>query len=320
MKVFFYEAFEEEAERLRHYLPDDIEAGFTSQTIQEYGAETPPAPIISVRTQSDIPIVWGDTLEAILTRSTGYDHIRRYREACGREVPGGCLPLYCHRAVAEQAMLMWMALLRKLRKQTGQFRTFYRDGITGGEAQGKTLVVVGVGNIGHEVARIGRGLDMKVIGVDIDPRHEDITYESIEEAIVQANIIACCMNLTPENRGYFTEELLMKAPRGMIFVNVSRGELSPCRELLPLIESGHLAGMALDVYDEESRLAGILRDGKNEVSPETEATLKLAEMENVIFTPHNAFNTVEAVDRKSSQSIEQLIHLREHGEFKWPIP
>ena len=64
-------------------------------------------------------------------------------------------------------MLMWMALLRKLPQQIQNFATFYRDGITGSECQGKTLLVVGVGNIGSEVARIGQGLGMNVLGVDI---------------------------------------------------------------------------------------------------------------------------------------------------------
>ena len=76
MDVFFYEAFEEEQEALKHFLPGHIKAGFSWKTIQEYGAEAPPAPIISVRTQSNLPAEWADNLDAILSRSTGFDHLK----------------------------------------------------------------------------------------------------------------------------------------------------------------------------------------------------------------------------------------------------
>ena len=131
MDVFFYEAFEEEEKAIRHYLPADIQAGFSWKTIQEYGNPLPAAPLISIRTQSVIPLEWASKLSGILTRSTGYDHLTTYQKECGKSVQCGYLPLYCNRAVAEQAMLMWMAILRKLPQQVQNFATFYRDGITG---------------------------------------------------------------------------------------------------------------------------------------------------------------------------------------------
>ena len=100
-------------------------------------------------------------------------------------------------------MLLWMALLRKLPRQVRQFHEFHRDGLTGPECQGKTLAVVGVGNIGHEVCAIGRALGMNVLGVDRDPRHADVDYATIEQALAQADVIVCAMDLNDSNRGYF---------------------------------------------------------------------------------------------------------------------
>ena len=242
MDVFFYEAFEEEEKAIKHHLPADIKAGFSHKTTQEYGNAEPAAALISVRTQSLIPAEWAPKLSGILSRSTGYDHLTAYLKECGRTIPCGYLPLYCSRAVAEQAMLLWMTLLRKLRQQVQQFATFHRDGITGRECQGKILLVVGVGNIGSEVVRIGQGLGMEVLGVDIVQKHSFVNYVSIQEGLAKAEVIVCAMNLMADNVGYFRYERLRSAKRGAIFINIARGEFSPSVDLIRLLDEGVLGG------------------------------------------------------------------------------
>ena len=320
MHVFFYEAFEEEAEAIRHYLPDNIEAGFTWKTIQDYGVDTPPAAIISVRTQSVIPDEWAGQMDAILSRSTGYDHLRAYRERVAPDIALGYLPLYCHRAVAEQAMLLWMTLLRKLPKQLDHFTRFHRDGLTGRETSGKNLAVVGVGNIGYEVVRIGKGLDMRVLGVDLYPEREDVDYVSLEEGLAEADICVCSMDLTNDNEGFFSYDVLKKAKPGMLFINISRGELSHSSVLYRLLEEGHLGGVGLDVYEQEKALAGVLREGIPSDHEEVKATIALSKHPLAICTPHNAFNSEEGVDRKASQSVEQIAEFLKQKSFIWQAP
>jgi len=320
MDIYFYEAFEKEAERLRHYLPRDHKAEYTLKTIQECGHLDPPAPIISIRPQTTIPASWADRIRAVITRSTGFDHILRYRLETGVNVPAGYLPEYCTRAVAEQALMLWMALMRRLPEQIEHYKTFNRDGLTGRETEGRTLVVVGVGNIGYQVVRIGWGLGMRVLGVDIDRKHRDVEYLPAEKALAQADLVVCSMNLTAENRGYFTADLLRNTPRGALFVNVSRGELSPSSALLELLEDGHLGAVGLDVFDAESELAVALRGGPASTHPEVRASLALAARTDTILTPHNAFNTAEAVERKSEQTVRQYLHFKETGAFIWPVP
>ena len=320
--VFFFEAFEEESGELRQFLPETINAGFTAATIQEEGSTEPPSRIISIRTQSMIPLGWLSHLDAILTRSTGYDHLLWIRESKTSVPRLGHLPLYCARAVAEQAMIFWMALLRRLPTQQIAFRTFHRDGLTGREVGGRRLAVVGVGRIGIEVVAIGRSLGMDVVGVDLEERHADVVYASADDALSGADVVVAAMNLTEANRGYFTRDRLNKCARGAVFVKVSRGELSPPPILLDLLKEGHLGGVGLDVYDGESQLAVALRQGTSlgDANGTIQAILEMRDREDVIMTPHNAFNTHEAVVRKSKQSVEQLLHLRSHGEFLWPVP
>jgi D-lactate dehydrogenase len=317
--VYFYEAFAEEEAELRQYLPARISAGYTDLTVQEAGHVEPPARLISIRTQSIVPADWARTLDGVLSRSTGFDHLLAYAAAAQTPVALGNLPLYCHRAVAEQAMLMWMALLRRLPRQMRQFHDFHRDGLTGAECQGRTLAVVGVGNIGREICDIGQSLRMRVLGVDCDPRHDDIDFVGVETALEQADVIACAMDLNETNRGYFDMAKWRRVKPGTIFVNISRGELSPSTGLVEALRAGLLGGVGLDVFDHESELAVALRTKAAPAGAEALAALELASRDDCICTPHNAFNTLEAVDRKSEHSVRQIAAFLETGQFLWPV-
>ena len=321
--AFFYEAFAEEAERLLHHAAAaGLRVGHSPLTIQETGHAAPPAPVVSLRTQSIFPPAWAPHLRGILTRSTGYDHLFAYRDAVGDACPPlGYLPLYCVRAVAEQALLLWTALLRRLPRQLAEFDRFRRDHLTGRENPGKTLALFGVGHIGYEIWRIATALGLIVRGVDPVRRHADVAYAEPAEALAQADIVVCAMNLTPRNRGYFTRDVLAQAQRRPILVNVARGEFTPAAVLEAALDDGLLSGVALDVFNEESTLAPALRTGDAAaLSPDNQALLRLRKRHDVLLTPHNAFNTVEAVERKSEQSIRTLLHFRKTGQFLWPVP
>ena len=324
LDAFFYEAFAEEADRLLHYAAAaGLRVGHTPLTIQESGHTSPPAPIISLRTQSILPPAWAPDLGGILSRSTGYDHLLAYRETVGNMAcpPLGYLPLYCVRAVAEQAMLLWTSLLRRLPQQLLQFDSFGRDHLSGQENPGKVMALFGIGNIGYEIWRIATGLGLLVHGVDPVRRHADVAYTSPEQALSEANIIVCSMNLTAQNRGYFTPSLLSQTKKKPILVNIARGEFTPATVLEAALKDGFLSGVALDVYNEESTLAPALRTGNfSALTPDNQALLRLHKRTDVMLTPHNSFNTLEAVERKSEQSIRTLLHHQKTSQFLWPTP
>ncbi len=318
--VYFYEAFDEEERHLRQFLPGNIKAGFTFKTIQECNHSAPPAKIISTRTQTIIPDEWLKSVDGFLTRSTGYDYFKSLRPKAANQVQFGYLPLYCNRSVAEQALTLWMALQRKLPIQMKQFNTFYRDGITGRENQGKTLLVVGVGNIGHEIVKIGRGLEMTVYGVDIVKKHFDVEYVDFANKLPEADIIVSAMNLTAENTAYFNYKTLKNAKPGALFINIARGEQCIPSDLKRLLDEGILDGIALDVYPNENLLGTALRGNLSITDTELRIIKELADYPNVIFTPHNAFNTTEAVIRKSEQSVQQIVNFVKTGKFLWELP
>ncbi len=317
--VFFYEAFEEEQEELKKYIGNDFSCSFSTKTIQELKHLKPPAPIISIRTQSQIPAAWSTQLKGVLSRSTGYDHLIAYRAEVKEHIPLGFLDEYATRAVAEQALLLSLALMRKLTLQTEQFKAFERDGLTGSECPSRNLLVVGVGRIGSEIYRIAQALGFKVKGVDLVQNRKNVEYVSKEAGMPWADVIVCAMNLTNENRGYFDHKLLKGAKQGALFVNIARGEHSPLRDLTRLLREKRLGGVALDVYEDEGTLGAALRSHSRKQAAAVTELKRLATFPNVILTPHNAFNTIEAVERKSRMSVEQIKHFLKTGDFLWKL-
>ncbi|MGB9893977.1 MAG: NAD(P)-dependent oxidoreductase [Candidatus Saccharicenans sp.] len=316
MDVYFYEVFEEEASLIKSLIGGRLKFGLTDRTIQESGHLQPPARLISVRTQSIIPVEWQDQLDGVLSRTTGFDNLKAYKATIHRPVALGYLEEYATRAVAEQAVLMMLALLRKLPLQMEHFKRFQRDGLTGAECQNKRLLVVGVGRIGGEIARMAQGLGMQVRGVDIVRRHDFVNYVEKEEGLAWAEVIICAMNLTDENYHYFSYGVLKKAPAGVIFINIARGEHVPLADILKLMEEGHLGGLGLDVFEEETEVGTAMRTGRLEKSEKATIVAKLLKYPNVILTPHNAFNTAEALERKARFSVEEIFYFLEHRTFR----
>ncbi|MDD8031393.1 MAG: NAD(P)-dependent oxidoreductase [Acidobacteriota bacterium] len=315
MDVYFYEVFEEEAKLIKSLIQDRLDFGLTGRTIQESRHQEPPAKLISVRTQSIIPPEWQSQLDGVLSRTTGFDNLRVYKNGLKAPVVLGYLEEYATRAVAEQAILLILSLMRKLPRQIEQFSRFNRDGLTGNECLGKKLLIVGVGRIGGEIARIGLGLGMEVRGVDIVRRHDFVTYIDKEEGLGWAEVIICAMNLTDENFHYFSYKLLRKTKPGVIFVNIARGEHVSLNSLLQLMQEGHLGGVGLDVFEDEPEIGTALRTNQIEASEKAKMIKELLSYPNVILTPHNAFNTTEALKRKVQYSLDEIFYFLKNRTF-----
>ena len=314
--VFFYEVFKEEEKLLKEYLPPHINAGFTQDTTQEYKDKKPLAKLISIRTHSIISGDWFNKISGVLSRSTGYDHLIHIRD----RISCGYLPEYCSRSVAEHTILLILSLLKKFPRQINQFKDFNRNNLTGKEIYGMSLLIVGVGNIGHEIYNLSRNIGMNVKGVDVEKKHKDVDYVEIGKGIKNADVVVSSMNLTKDNLNYFNYDLLKKAKKDLIFINVSRGELSPSSDLLKLIEENHLGGVALDVYNKEFLLRDVLRNKNPSKDKEIKFLIELAKKENVILTPHNAFNTIESIERKAKQTVDQIKEFLDNDKLIWEVP
>ncbi len=316
--IAFFEVFTEEEEKIRRHLPPSLNPVFYKETVQESGERVAPSRFVSIRTQSAIPVEWHDQIDAVLTRSQGYDHIHRMFTNCAKPMALGYLGPYCSRAVAEHAVLVMMMLLKKIKCQLRQFGRFQRDGLTGAETSRRRVLIFGVGQIGSEIGRLCRAWDMDVRGVDIQPKWEGIEYVSLDEGLAWAQVIFCAATLNSATEGLLTHARL-SAAEGAVFVNISRGEISPVDDLIRLVDEGRLSGVGLDVYPDESELGDHMRRAEDQ-DPAVGRIRAFADYPNVICTPHNAFNTVEALDEKSRRTIEAVSAFFESGRFPCPVP
>jgi D-lactate dehydrogenase len=207
-----------------------------------------------------------------------------------------------------------LALLRKFPQQLEQFEVFHRDGLTGGEAKGRRALIVGVGNIGWEIVGLARGLGMEVRGVDLVRRVKGVKYVDLREGIAWADVVFCALPLTKRTAGLMGQRLFFRAKRRPFLVNIARGEITPSQDMIRLLEGKILAGLALDVYQDEGLLAESLRSLCDD-NPLVEAAHRLQSFENVIFTPHNAFNTTEALSAKCQQTVESVVMFLQKGRF-----
>ncbi len=322
--VKFYEVFKEEEIAIKKFLRPEIKVLFTAKTIQEEGEENPPAKVISIRTQSQIPLPWATHLKAVLSRSQGYDHLIQYQRKTKAQIPLGYLATYCSRAVAEQAIMAMMVLLRKTKRQIKSFSTFKRDDLTGRTIEKKKAIIIGVGNIGFQLIDLAQGLKMQVKGVDIDPRQAAVEYVSLEKGLRWADVIFVALPLTDVTNGMLNYQILSLVNAGTIFINVSRGEISPIADLERLLLEEKLGGVALDVYEKEKEIAEYLRKDKKQsidkgIREKAERLLRLEKKDNVLFTPHNAFNTEEALYEKAKLSAKSIEAFLQTGKFLFPI-
>jgi D-lactate dehydrogenase len=314
--VKFYEVFREEKELLKFFLPANISAAFESTTIQESGNKNPPAKLICTRTQSKLPQHWFSNIDGVLTRSQGYDHLMGVPNI----VKCGYLGCYCALAVAEHAVITMQMLVRKMKLQMRHFHSFHREEMTGKQIKGLRALVVGVGNIGSEIVHEAKKLGMEVKGVDSIKRMKNLKYISLNKGLSWANVIFCALPLTEQTRGLLNYGTLKKSGKEKYLINISRGEITPTVDLRKMLDQNILAGVSLDVYEQESHMAEILRRGmeigKN--SPIREI-LNLKDRDNVIFTPHNAFNTHEALNEKCRLTVEEVMRFLNKKQFRWKV-
>ncbi|MGD9537071.1 MAG: phosphoglycerate dehydrogenase [Alphaproteobacteria bacterium] len=197
---------------------------------------------------------------------------------------------------AEHAVALMMALARELPQADLSTRAgkWEKSRFMGVELYGKTLGVIGCGNIGSIVARLGIGLRMKVIAYDpyLSPeRAADLGVEKVtlEALLPRADFITLHVPMTDETRNILDAEALAKTKMGVRIINCARGGLVDEAALKAAIESGHVAGAALDVFAVEPA-----KDNP------------LFALDRVICTPHLGASTSEAQENVAIQIAEQM--------------
>ncbi|RYG32676.1 hypothetical protein EON81_20080, partial [bacterium] len=236
-------------------------------------------------------------LKLVVTRSTGYDHID-LAEAEKRGIAIGNVPEYGSTTVAEFTFGLILALTRKIPQAVASTRDggFSVKGLTGIDLEKKTLGIVGLGKIGRNVARMAKGFAMDVLSYD--PYKPDST--PLDELLAEADVVALCCPLTPETRHLIDARTLSLMKEGSYLVNTARGPVVDSAALLEALESGRLAGAALDVLEGEEALQA----GESDTHEAVNRTLM--SHAKVLVTPHLAFDSEEALVRIRETTVEVL--------------
>ncbi|MDE0931196.1 MAG: D-2-hydroxyacid dehydrogenase [Halioglobus sp.] len=204
-------------------------------------------------------------------------------------------------AIAEHTIAMLMALTHNLpayqRAQgEGKWQRELSAGVTFGELKGKTLLVVGLGGIGTEIAWRAHGLGMRVIATRRSSQEgpDYVEYVGLADELhsmaATADVIANALPLTPETTGVFNKVFFDAVKPGAIFLSVGRGKNTVTSDLISALESGKLFGAGLDVTDPEPLPAG---------NP-------LWHLPNVIITPHVSATGADANRRQTVIAVENL--------------
>lgn len=256
-------------------------------------------------------------LRMIATRSTGFDHIDL--AACARRGVKVCnVPAYGSHTVAEHALALMLALSKKIIQSSERTRqgNFSLDGLRTFDLEDKTLGLVGFGKIGSHLAKTAKALGMHVRVYDpyADANLvELLTCKSVgfDELLRVSDIISLHCNLTPQNTHIINKDAISRMKRGVILINTARGGLIDNEALVEAILSGHVAGAGLDVLEEEGGikeerqlLTAQFKEGRGLRT--VLANHMLLSKPNVIVTPHNAFNSTEALTRILDTTAENI--------------
>lgn len=220
------------------------------------------------------------------------------------------VPAYSPHAVAEHTVALLQTLNRKIHRAYVRVReqNFSLKGLVGFDLFGKTVGIAGTGKIGRLVAKIFNGFGCKVVAYDPYPdaawaSANEVEYVSFDALLARSDVVTLHLPLTPESHHLLNADSIARMKPGAYVVNTSRGKLIDTTALIQHLKTGHLGGVALDVYEEEEGL--FFEDHSGEILQDDELNLLLS-FANVLITSHQAFLTHEALHEIARVTVENI--------------
>lgn len=213
-------------------------------------------------------------------------------------------------SAAELTFALILSMLRKVPQAHSQIKMggWDRHLFTGRELRSKKIGLIGLGNVGHRVAKFAHGFDMEVFGFDpyISPqkfsRFGVIPAHSLEDIAKKVDILSVHVPLNSETRGMITQDILELMPAGSFVVNAARGGIISEKGILNCLESGHLTGAAIDTWDNEP-----------------DVYEELSQHSRVICSPHIGASTEEAQKAIGESIVVQLEKALSGGVVDHPV-
>lgn len=233
-----------------------------------------------------------ENVKMLAVAFTGLDHVDlKYCEERGIKVQN-CAG-YATTAVAELTFGLLLDLCRNIGKcDTAARNGGTKAGLIGFELEGRTMGIVGTGAIGARVAKLAAAFGMDVIAYSRTPgKVAGVRYVSLEELLAQADVVSLHVPLTDETRGMIGAEELALMKETAVLVNTARGPVVDTKALADALNSGRIAGAAIDVFDKE---------------PPLDADEPLINAKNTVVTPHVAFATDESMIKRAEIEFRNI--------------
>ncbi len=256
-------------------------------------------------------------LKLICTMSTGFDHID-VKYAKSKKISISYVPYYGENTVAEHTFALILSLSRNVHK--AYMRTIqgnYKiDGLMGFDLKGKTLGLLGGGNIGMHVARMAKAFGMNVNVFDLrkDTFKEELIgfkYVEFDEILKKSDVISLHLPYNEHTHHIINKNAFKKMKKGIILINTARGGIIETESLLWALDNKIISGAGLDVLENEKDIS---EEKQVLVDPEREDRYKklvqnhiLLTKENVVYTPHIAFYSREALQRILDTTHENIL-------------
>jgi D-lactate dehydrogenase len=219
------------------------------------------------------------------------------------------VPAYSPEAVAEHAVALILTLNRKTHKAYNRIRenNFSLEKLTGFNMHGKTVGVIGTGQIGAAFSKIMLGFGCRVLAYDLKQTPElvklGVTYIPMDELLGKSDVIALHCPLRPETKHLIHEGAFAKMKKGVMLINTSRGGLINTLDAIEALKSKKLAYLGIDVYEQEEKL--FFRDLSESIIKD-DVFARLMTFPNVLITSHQGFFTSEALEQIASITLNNL--------------
>lgn len=227
------------------------------------------------------------------------------------------VPAYSPEAVAEHALALIQTLNRKTHKAYNRVReqNFSLNGLLGFNLHGKTVGVIGTGNIGTSFCKIMLGLGCRVIAFDLIANKGleaiGVTYHPLIE-VLKADIISLHCPLNEQTKHLINDHTIGMMKKGVMLINTSRGGLIDTGSVIKGLKSGQIGYLAIDVYEQEEHL--FFRDLSASIIQDDEIQ-RLTSFPNVLITAHQAFFTEEALDQIATTTLNNIEQLSKNSNL-----
>ena len=219
------------------------------------------------------------------------------------------VPAYSPYAVAEHAVALIMTLNRKTHKAYNRVRdqNFSLNGLLGFDLHGKTIGVVGTGNIGQVFCSIMSGFGCCIIAHDKKENESlkkiGVSYLPITDVFAQADVISLHCPLYEQTRHLINEQTIRAMKKGVMLINTSRGALIDTPAVIDGLKSGQIGALGIDVYEQEEKLFFLDLTGK---IIDDDVIALLTSLPNVLITAHQGFFTHEALTQIAQTTLQNI--------------